>query len=269
LTARPTARDNYVRAPESFIGRSAKDAMPPIFSPIRDLRKASSELWFVTDGVRTIGPVRTELLLRGVLHGRVPSDCMVRAAGWNTWRALDQIREVSVFKRRIARLDAQEFFPLNLREAAQNLPLAVDAGEILLFGLHLAMQATGAHSGAVHRVRLPLLLPITSYIAGVDAECLGNVIPAFDAAYQAAKHERHLFGRVEDGNAQRIVAQRLSGNGNVTSVAMVPLFVHGALHAMLELGRNDHCFRRADADELRAFAVQVAARLEYSPELAI
>ena len=56
-------------------------------------------LWFVTNGEITVGPVRTDLLQRGVFHGRIPEDCFVRELTWRTWRRLDQIREVRAVQR--------------------------------------------------------------------------------------------------------------------------------------------------------------------------
>ena len=53
-----------------------------------------SPRWLVTNGSTTVGPVHTELLLRGYMGGRIPEHCQVREVRWGTWRPLDGIREI-------------------------------------------------------------------------------------------------------------------------------------------------------------------------------
>ena len=44
--------------------------------------------WYVTDGSNSVGPVRLDLLTRGVEAGRVPLDSFVRHEAWKVWRPL-------------------------------------------------------------------------------------------------------------------------------------------------------------------------------------
>lgn len=44
--------------------------------------------WYVTDGANSVGPVRLDLLTRGVEAGRVPLDSFVRHEAWKVWRPL-------------------------------------------------------------------------------------------------------------------------------------------------------------------------------------
>ncbi|HEY0466721.1 MAG TPA: hypothetical protein VGC79_21085, partial [Polyangiaceae bacterium] len=105
----------------------------------------------------TVGPVRTDLLLRGVIHGRVPSSAWVRQTGWQNWRELGRIREVSALARVLERrVDEFSPEPSNLHEGAEAVAQAVDAGEALLLALHAAAQATSATVGLAHRIREPL-----------------------------------------------------------------------------------------------------------------
>src|SRR5438105_385389 len=57
-------------------------------------------LWYVTNGEAVVGPVATDLLLRGITSARIPNDCMVAQENWGSWRALHQIRELSRVARR-------------------------------------------------------------------------------------------------------------------------------------------------------------------------
>ncbi len=52
-----------------------------------------ADRWFVTDGLAAVGPVRLDLLARGVAAGRVPLDSFVRHEGWKVWRPLTDFTE--------------------------------------------------------------------------------------------------------------------------------------------------------------------------------
>jgi hypothetical protein len=213
--------------------------------------------WLVTNGDTTVGPVHTELLLRGYMGGRIPEHCQVREVSWSAFRPLDRIREIGSLKRQLSR-DTERF---NLREAAERLPLCCDQGELLTSALLLAAQALDASAGLVHRYRSPLAQPVASSAFGVMAERLGEVLSASDPSYLLALRGRGLCGSPRHGLAERLVAERLQHDGPLSSVAMTPIRVAGRLVAMLELGRTAHAFRVDDADDLAEFAARVALRL--------
>lgn len=52
------------------------------------LGTAGADKWYVTDGAHAVGPVRLDLLARGIEAGRVPLDSFVRHEGWKVWRPL-------------------------------------------------------------------------------------------------------------------------------------------------------------------------------------
>ncbi len=216
-----------------------------------------SPRWLVTNGDTTVGPVHTELLLRGYMGGRIPAHCLVREVRWGEWRPLDGIREIGSLKRRLAR----DGSPLNLRDASRGLPATRDLGELLTWALHMAALALGANAGLVHRYRSPLDLPVTSAVFGVPAEKLGDVLPRDDPSYLLALRGRSLCGNPRHGLVERTLAERLQHDAPLVSVSMTPVFVSGSLVAMLELGRADHDFRSDDADDLAEFAADLAGRV--------
>ena len=125
----------------------------------------SAPEWLVSNGKVTVGPVATDLLLRGVMHGRVPSTSWVRQTGWQSWREVGKIREVSALKRVLERtLDDRNSEGASLAEGVAALSLASDVGEAWLMALHAAARATSATVGLAHRLREPLLLPTTSCV---------------------------------------------------------------------------------------------------------
>lgn len=211
-------------------------------------------LWIVSNGEVTIGPVRTELLLRGIRHGRVPADCQVRAAGSDEWRPLEALREVAALHGNAGSVG-------DFQRAAAEIAEARDEREVLLMLLHGAAAATRATRGLIHRQRVPVDLPVTSYCLGGLEESLGNVISYQDPAYAQALNGQPLLGAPSDGLAERLVAARL-GDPTLAGIAMIPV-THGTeLAAMLELGREDRGFRLSDADALSRLATLAIARLE-------
>jgi hypothetical protein len=218
--------------------------------------------WLVSNGSITVGPVRTELLLRGVMHGRVPNDSMVREVGWQTWREIGKIREVCALRRVLERkVDDPSPKLESFREGLATVSEAKDIGEALLLALHAAAHATSATIGLAHRVREPLLLPTTSCVFECSADQLGEVLPWFDPAFSLARSGGLALGPADAGPVERAIAARLSGTSALRSVAMLPISVGGALCALLELGKSEHSFRISDAAELGDFAVSVGKAL--------
>ncbi|MET0795414.1 MAG: hypothetical protein ABW061_28100 [Polyangiaceae bacterium] len=227
--------------------------------------------WLVSNGKVTVGPVGTDLLLRGVMHGRVPSTSLVRQPSWEHWREVGKIREVSALKRMLERtFDDGPLEASTLRESAAAVAQAADLGEALLIALHAAARATSATVGLAHRVREPLLLPTTSCVFEASAERLGEVLPWHDPAFTLARSGRVRLLRVSERpkGVERVLCERLSPAAPLKGVAMLPVLVDGKLHAMLELGRSDRAFRASDSVALFDFSQQVALtfqRLLYHP----
>ncbi len=214
----------------------------------------SAALWVVSNGDVTIGPVRTELLLRGIRHGRVPLDCQVRAAGSDEWRPLVSLREVTAMQGHAGSVN-------DFQRAAAEISRARDEQEVLLLLLHGAVTATRATCGLVHRQRPPVRLPVTSYCFGGLDDRLGTVISYQDPAYALALNGQTLAGSPAGGLAEELVAERL-GNPELAGVLMVPV-THGTeLAAMLELGRSERGFRLDDVDALSRLATLAIAKLE-------
>jgi hypothetical protein len=196
------------------------------------------------------------------MHGRVPSDSMIREVGWQTWRELGQIREVRALQRVLdRRVDEPSADARGLREGAQAVAAATDAGEALLIALQVAAQATSATVAIGHRVREPLLLPTTSCVFECPLELLGEVLPWFDPAFALARSGGLVLGPAQAGPVERAIDARLGRSASLRGVAMLPVTANGKLLAMLELGRSDHAFRLSDAVELGDFAVSVGAAL--------
>ena len=217
-------------------------------------KSGSTRFWVVSNGEVEIGPVRTDLLVRGVCHGRVPPDCRVREAGSDDWRPIDQVREV-------AGALGQPGSVADFQRAAGGFGEARDERDVLLMLLHGAVHATRATRGLLHRLRPPIDFLVTSYAHGGLESSLGQVVHGHDPAYTLARNGQRMNGAPGDGLAERIVGARLGGE-SLAGLVMVPVTFGTELLAMLELGRDDRRFRASDVDELSKLSTLAINRLE-------
>lgn len=203
-------------------------------------------LWFVSDGELTVGPVRTELLQRGVRCQRIPEGCWVRELTWRTWRPLEQIREVRAVLRAQGESSRAPDEELELRFA-----LASDAAEVLTFALHECCERTGASFGLVHRAWPGRSEPLTSVVRGLGMTVrLGRAVPAGDPAAQLARVGGLVMGPPGAGLVERAIAARFGAPPDLAGVALLPLGAGRDLLGVIELGRVGHSFRASDTETL-------------------
>lgn len=200
---------------------------------------APAPSWLVTNGHLVVGPVSTDLLLRGIVHRRVPLDAKVKQPGWKGWRPVDEVREVSRML-------------WGGREPAGR-PRAADFGEACLLSLQDAIERTRAQVGVIYRDREPHIGLMGSCCHGVDADrVLGLVLSHDDPAIEAARGGRALLGSPYSGVVHRAISARLGGEQPLRAVMLVPVCIQGRLVATFELGRTDHPFRTTDLREVEA-----------------
>jgi hypothetical protein len=237
------------------------------------LRPLPPPLWFVSNGEKTVGPVSTNLLLRGIAADRVPNDCMVRERGWRDWRALDSVREVAALRRDQARY-GQVHVPraryhyqgprtdVGLALLKKRLHWAKNPTEALSIGLCDAMKETGALVGAVHKRHQRTKGLATVVVMGPGmVRRVGRVVHSDDPVLELAKAGQSLFG-VPDHLPATVVQGRLGEFPACSGVAMMPILCAGKLFATIELGRPDHAFRMGDMRRLALIAGVVAERFE-------
>jgi hypothetical protein len=213
----------------------------------------ASPVWYVTNGAAVVGPVNTDLLLRGITSSRIPNDCMVTQEDWKVWRPIDQIRELGRLTRPFS-WATDDVFGAGVPD--EMVARAKDAGEALLFALHAAVRATRATAGLVHRARGPFVGLVTSSARGpgVDDQ-LGQVLPWHDPMLELAQKGEMWIGPVSGAPVERSALRRFSAcAAQIAGLAMVPVFDGGKLLAMIELARADHSFRSGDAAVLRRIA---------------
>lgn len=224
-------------------------------------------LWFVSDGDLTVGPVKTDLLVRGVRFGRIPDGVWVRELHWKSWRALWQVREVAAVQRELAQVGAMDFEVgvREQREAALTsslLSAAQDPAEVLHFGLRAACAATRSSFGLLHRFEGPFGRATTQVVYGEGTlGLLGLPLALNDAVASAARGRMLLIGGSDSSQVHQRVALRLGGGlRRFAGVAMVPLHAGGEAIGFYEVGRVDHPYRHVDSLALASVADTIAER---------
>jgi hypothetical protein len=226
-------------------------------------------LWFVSNGDTTVGPVRTDLLCRGVWFGRIPEDCWVRELTWRTWRSLDQIREVrSVLQAQAA---GEIIMPdvgsrPSIPRLRKQFGMAIGASEVLSLALGESCNVTGSAFGAVHRAWVKNGPPFTSCVRGIGMiSRLGEPISREDPSLTLAITGGLVVAAPESGKAEKAIAKRFGHPVDLGGVAMIPITLGQHLVAVLELGRLCHAFRSSDVVQLesigRAAALAIADKV--------
>jgi hypothetical protein len=214
-------------------------------------------VWYVTNGDLTVGPVETGLLVRGVEHGRVPDFCHVRAFSGD-WRTLYGVREIAALGRKVSSEPSHEQFA----EWGRSVERVRDEDEMCHTVTWLALTATSAESAMFHyRGRHGRTLFTRSVVGPMSNARLGYPLSEFDLVLRSARRgipvQGPPYGPVEDELSKRFA----SSHGGVGAAAMIPIFVGGALAAMLELSRPGHAFRRSDLQRAERIA-QRALRVQ-------
>ena len=228
-------------------------------------------LWFVTDGDVTVGPVTTNLLVRGVFHRRIPEYCLVRERTSKAWRKLERIREVAALKHAQARAARVR------RTGALALP-GRGAGSVRAHGARAARRVrsgrrparVSARSHARHglaRGRRSSSDPFRRRVrhglrvgTRMDRR-LGRSIDDADPAFVLAHQGHTLCEAPKMATPSDHVSCRLGALASSGGIAMAPIISGGHLYAVMEVGRPDHEFRREDFNRLVKFAGLAAERV--------
>ncbi len=228
--------------------------------------------WFVTNGVVSIGPISYALLQRGIAHARIPAGSQVRHTSWRVWRPLREIQELtedarSAAVRELARVteQAEERASQPFNEPVTAAPCitigpddttapsstvrtsrvdpvgvlacARDLDDAMLLALSTAVTAAHADVGLLHRRRPEHGQFATSCAQGPSVELLlGERLDNADPMLKAAMAGRSVLSEPEPGPASAATLARVSQcTGNAKSAAMVPVFVHDKLVAIIEV----------------------------------
>lgn len=223
------------------------------------LRTSSGPTWLVSNGELTVGPVDTDLLIRGVISGKIPDTCQVSVSG-GPWRSIRDVREVRAATR--GQYGPIEPISAAVRQAMRWLADAQDIGGAHSRALHGACAITGAEVGLAYRIRAPLEMPVVSACCGDPPLELGAVIPSSDPALILLEDGEPQVLLPGASAAARAIATRLSPVVPLAGLALVPIRTALDVTAVLELGRFDHPFRMSDTRAIIPLLVATVARIE-------
>lgn len=243
---------------------------PPLLS---NLMRRPPPLWYVTNGETTVGPVTTNLLVRGVLHERIPDDCMVRERAWSSYCDLGRIREIAALKAALARRETIQLERNRWQEPAERpapfpefssfLDGTSDRNAMFEGFLAESMRASGALVGAVHRRMPPYSGFVTASAAGPGMKRREDRAYAADEpTFLHAAEGRALCEATGKSRSSELVSERLGGLPASAGVALLPVLCAGRLYAVLELGRPDHPFRHADFKKVGELTGLLTSRIE-------
>lgn len=225
-----------------------------------DSKQRPPPLWLVSNGWRTVGPVRTPAIARCAARGELPDEGWARIATKRVWRDLGDVREVRAA--RAPRDDAAA----RVASLEALLRLADEEDDALRLALRLAAAKLGADSGLVHAFGRDDHAPVTRFGLEPTAARLGERLGHGDVLAHVARIQRIALGDVDTHRAFRPAAERLGGDdAEIRGVAMLPIVGPRGPIAMIELGRSGRPFRSADADVLRQVGRLAATRLQTSP----
>ena len=229
--------------------------------------------WYVTNGQKVVGPVDTQLLLRGINAGRVNRECHVAQYSWSGWREQNAVREIRSLRRwehsqkMVPTIEPVKQALRTPRFDGSALDRAASEDGVLARALQLAIASTKANVGVLHQPKAPHVGLVTSFAQGPGMGLnLGEVVPWHDEARAVASEDRALLGAPDSDVWARASARRLSNrmNRRVSGVALVPIRL-GGMRGLLELGRYDHSFRESDVRVLEDLSSSLCERLTHLP----
>jgi len=212
-------------------------------SPGSIIRIPPPPLWYVTNGEITVGPVVTNLLVRGIEAGRVPDFCEVKSTA-GRWRQLNCVREVAALyeKPKPAGPSTEQ-----LVEWGRPAERTRDEGELCHTLCWLALMVTNAENAMFHyRARFGRAMITRSVLGPMSTDRLGYPLSEHDLVVQAARRRRAVFGPPYGPTEDALAMRFANSQGGAGAVAMIPFFNGDELTAMLELSRPGHAFRRTD-----------------------
>ena len=214
-------------------------------------------LWYVTNGDVTVGPVNTSLLRRGAEKCRIPDYCFVRA--WHgDWRGLQSVREIAALHKPLAK-DPDFERILDWELAADRVKK--DEMELCHTISWLALVATGAECAMVHfRSRFDRPLVTRAIVGPMPTDMLDQTLPEDDPALDAAFRRQAIVGPPYSPTEDALAIRFAGSKNGVGAVAMIPLFLHGQLAAMLEIARPGRAFRRSDLQRIERIATLALRR---------
>lgn len=238
-----------------------------LLADVVDVARRSADRWYVTTGHAAVGPVKLDLIARGVEAGKVPVEAFVRHEAWKVWRPLAELAEIVSHEVEPSRDSTDDIGdggrPSTPSDALPSDAVAGAGDEMEALGLLMtaAVMRAAATGAIVHRLSEDGALVVCAHGARMS-ELVGARTPASDPALVAAASGATVIAA--PGPAGEAMIARLSWlteGAPMEGTIMIPVRVRGRLCAMIELGR-EAAFRAAEIVSLEELCLALVAKLE-------
>lgn len=248
-----------------------------LLADVVDVARRSADRWYVTTGHAAVGPVKLDLIARGVEAGKVPVEAFVRHEAWKVWRPLSELAEIVSPDADAARESTDDIHDVG-RPSTPNDFLPGDAvegagdeHEALSLLMTAAVMRSAATAAIVHRVDAGARLGLDGEGAVVVcahgarmAEMIGARTSALDPALVAAALGATVIAEPTPGPAGKAMIGRLgwlAAASPIEGAIMIPIRVRDRLVAMIELGRES-AFRSSEIASLEDLVEALVIKLE-------
>jgi hypothetical protein len=254
-----------------------------MFPNVVNAARGGPDRWYVKSGEDSVGPIKLDLLARGVAAGMVPSDALVRHEGWQVWCPVSDLADVAPSQPR-ADAAAGSTFPIESPTLSLQSPIstddileiprpstskdflptdAIDGAATWKDALNLLMTAAVTRSRAdaalVHEVNGEQAVVVCAH-GPAATTVLGTQTPLFDAALVAAAAGAIVIAEPTPGPAGLSILDRMARvAGPLDGAVMLPIRPRSRLAAVLELGRLAP-FRPAEIAALEALTQALVAK---------
>jgi hypothetical protein len=234
-----------------------------------DVARRDADRWYVSNGAAAVGPVRLDLLARGVEAGKVPIESFVRHEGWKVWRPLTELAEIVAdeVSHDGGRTSTDDILALGRPSTpgdflpADAIDGATDRREAFLLLLPASVSRVAADGAIVHEVDDVGATVVCAH-GPASHDVLGARTKLLDPAVLAAAAGAIVIAEPTPGPAGQSIVGRFERLGlSVLGAAMVPIRPHGRLVGILEVGRGEP-FRAAEVASLDELVQALVAKLE-------
>jgi hypothetical protein len=223
-----------------------------LIADLEDVARRAADRWYVSTGNVAVGPVNLDLIARGVEAGKVPiADAFVRHEQWRVWRPLRELveRDTTDDIADVGRPSTPEDFA-----PGDAIDGAADRHDALVLLMTAAVARASAEAVIVHEIERVGARVACAHGTNVTA-VLGAHTSLADPAVIAAS-----AGRIET-DAEASLTRLSTIAEPIGSSVTLPILPHGALVAMIEIGRATP-FRREEIASLLALVDALVERLE-------
>jgi hypothetical protein len=239
-----------------------------MLSDVVDVARRAADRWYVSTGHAAVGPVKLDLLARGVEAGKVPLEAFVRHEEWTVWRPLSELAVISG-DGEVADEPTDDISEVGRPSVPADfsptdaLDGAADRREALALLMTAAVVRGGADAVMVHEIEEDTVVVVCAH-GPCRSEVLGVRTPRLDPALAAvASGETFVVEPdVEPGPAARSILGRLCRlAGPIDGALLLPIRVHDQLCGLLEIGRRT-AFTAGEVASLEALVAALAHKLE-------